>query len=337
MSIKWPHGSGSIQERPERPKPFKAQIRFHNHRLPAKSFETREDAENWIKKTLQELSSGTIKLESFQSVRDYLSAWLDARNPINNQEDADSAIGVLLQYKKQLEGKKNIAWNTHKTYSSILQTHVLPNTSPSLRLGEIQREDVLSILLLCLKNGAGHRTVEAARNILHRAFEDAISDKLLLKNPVYNISTTYQAVERKAFSEQESCTLINAGSGTCIENLIPTAISTGARMGELLAIKWEDINWDHKILYIRRQVVRIPIPGKEKVKKTNRGQYGTALGFSDNLKTLKSKRQISISSRLMQYLKKQSDYVDLLRALAGSRWREHELVFPSSSAKSVHQ
>jgi len=113
--------------------------------------------------------------------------------------------------------------------------------------------------------------------------------------------------------EQVQQLLISA-TGLRHEVLYFLAISTGMRVGEILGLKWSDLDWNRSTLHIQRQVQRVD---------------GQGLIFSDP-KTQYGNRVIAIGPDTLEKLLEQKQRVELDKAVAGDRWKENDLVFPSS-------
>jgi integrase len=93
------------------------------------------------------------------------------------------------------------------------------------------------------------------------------------------------------------------------------AFSTGMRRGEIIGLKWEDIDWQKSVIKIRRQVYE---------------PEGGGYRFQDP-KTARGRRAIHIGPSLMNDLRNQCNQViPLLRAISGDQWKENDLIFPSS-------
>ena len=91
------------------------------------------------------------------------------------------------------------------------------------------------------------------------------------------------------------------------------ALTTGMRQGEILGLKWSDIRWQKGALNIRRQVIK------------NNGE-----GFTfTSPKTRSGIRMIPISETCLQMLRLHHEQQNQVKAFAGDRWREHNLVFTS--------
>ena len=67
-------------------------------------------------------------------------------------------------------------------------------------------------------------------------------------------------------------------------------LATGMRRGELLGLKWEDIDFDHGIIHIRRQVARLNGTVQEAPLKTKNSYRNISIG-DDAVELLKKKRE----------------------------------------------
>ncbi len=92
------------------------------------------------------------------------------------------------------------------------------------------------------------------------------------------------------------------------------AIKTGLRMGELLGLKWTDLDWNRGTIRVQRQVQRVTGQGMVFMSpKTNAGRRTIPLG-------------VETLSILREHRTKQQDE----RETAGNRWQDYDLIFPSS-------
>ena len=92
------------------------------------------------------------------------------------------------------------------------------------------------------------------------------------------------------------------------------AIKTGMRKGELLGLKWTDLDWNKGTIRVQRQVQRVTGQGMVFMSpKTNAGRRTIPLG----VETLRILRE----HRTKQHHE---------RATSENRWQENDLIFPSS-------
>jgi len=114
-------------------------------------------------------------------------------------------------------------------------------------------------------------------------------------------------------NESEVLQFLMFAHGTRNEGLYHVAIKTGMRQGELLGLKWSDLDWIKGIIRIQRQVQRI------------KGQGMVFL----RPKTKTSLRSIQLGDETVLILRKHLTQQNLDKALAGKRWKNKNLIFPS--------
>ena len=93
------------------------------------------------------------------------------------------------------------------------------------------------------------------------------------------------------------------------------AIATGMRQGELLGLKWGDIDWEGGALQVQRQISK---------------KMGGGFTFTSP-KTKSGTRRIDLGSATLAVLKdhQQTQFQEMMAA--AEKWQEHGLVFPSTS------
>jgi integrase len=98
------------------------------------------------------------------------------------------------------------------------------------------------------------------------------------------------------------------------EALYHLAVVTGMRQGELFGLKWSDLHWNNGNLQVRRQVQEV------------RGQSWSFI----EPKTRAGRRSIQIGEGTLQVLRIHRERQALQKAAAGARWKDYDLIFPSS-------
>ncbi len=121
-------------------------------------------------------------------------------------------------------------------------------------------------------------------------------------------------------TEEQTKILLSAVENTRYAALYHLAVTTGLRLGELLGLKWGDLEWDNKRLQIRRQLQRIPHQG---------------LVFAE-LKSKSSKRAIALGSLSIAKLKTHQEMQQEAKLAKGDIWQENDLLFPSTKG-SPHE
>jgi integrase len=106
--------------------------------------------------------------------------------------------------------------------------------------------------------GKGAATILRAHKVLHAALRYAVKSQLVARNVAeYADAPAPRRREMRALGPQEADRLLEALSGYSLRDLIALALRTGLRRGELLGLRWEDIELDAGVLHVRRILQRI--------------------------------------------------------------------------------
>lgn len=113
-------------------------------------------------------------------------------------------------------------------------------------------------------------TVKKYANILKQIMRKALANDLCMKDPFIGVDPIKKAPPKKRaiYTEDEMFNIISNSSGW-FKTFIVTAFATGMRTGELLALKWSDIDFERRIITVQRNINHAVI--KESTK-TNRSR-----------------------------------------------------------------
>lgn len=131
---------------------------------------------------------------------------------------------------------------TYNQYNDIYKKHIKPEIG-SRKLSNIKSHDIQSVILSMNKNGMSTWTMKHARKIMNGAFSKAVKDRLIPQNPVVGIEIPQkQAKPRKTLNSDELAKLFKQlGNSRWIWSA-KFMLITGMRRGELLALKWSDVD-----------------------------------------------------------------------------------------------
>jgi integrase len=136
--------------------------------------------------------------------------------------------------------------------------------------------------------GYSGTTILQQHRILHRAFEKAVADGLIKRNPCDGVDApSPNDFNPNIYTEEEFALLLDKLQGHRMEAIILIAGMCGLRRGELLALTWEDIDFKNRTITIDKNTVP-----------TSKGM------ITKKPKTKKSKRVIAIPSVIMPALKR---------------------------------
>ena len=112
--------------------------------------------------------------------------------------------------------------------------------------------------------------------------------------------------------------LLDVIDGERLEALYVLALATGLRRGELLALRWDDIDLASRQLHVRRAMQRVD------------GKLQTV-----QLKTASSQRTVVLPPLAVRHLQEHKKRQDAERLALGDASREHGLVFASTSGTPI--
>lgn len=288
MAIKRGNNEGSIYKRKNGS--WRAQVMVGGKRL-SYSGKTRSECQAWIRSNLSRIDNGFTFEQSQVTLEEFLK---------------NSLASV----------KSTLRYNTWKQYSQIVRDHILPKLGKT-KIIDLRPDLIQSLYDSKVQEGVGLRTIQLTHAVLRRFLNRAVKLGLLPNNPSDVTSPPKpRQKEMQILNDSQVYQLIITAKEIQIRNLAlyQLAITTGMRQGELLGLKWQDVDWEKKTLHIQRQL-----------------RYGSNDGsvFSQ-LKTRASARTIIIGTETLSLLKEhqQRQFYEITRM--GKRWRDHDLVFPST-------
>jgi integrase len=173
--------------------------------------------------------------------------------------------------------------STVMTYETICRIHLAPFFG-SRRLDQITRRDVENLAAHMIRQGKSPATTRHTLSVLHSIFEHARRQEWIVSNPasLADKPRVQQVDPDIRFLENEDVEALVRSVpddylGRIERPLYLTATMTGMRQGELLALRWRDVDWQAQRVRIRRNFVR--------------GEFGTP-------KSKRSSRSVPLADRL---------------------------------------
>ncbi len=197
----------------------------------------------------------------------------DAKKPVYG--DDTERLGSYLMRWFEESVKPNASSATALTYESTLRAHVIPAIG-NVKISALSSHTVQRLYARLRENDIGSRTVQKIHAVLHRAFASAVRAGLLDRNPASlgKDVPRYRAPEREPLTETQARALLEAARSDRFEALYVLALTTGARQGELFALRWRDLDVDKGELMIRRSLQDgangAPIAGATKTRASRR-------------------------------------------------------------------
>jgi integrase len=140
---------------------------------------------------------------------------------------------------------------THESYAMLVNKHIVPAMG-NVRLSNLTPAHLQGFYRSKLDAGLSPRTVQYLHVVLHRALKQALRWGLVPRNVAEAVDPP--KVLKKAvtpLSPEQARAFLEAARGDRLEALYVLAVHTGMRQGELLALRWEDVDLDAGVLRVR--------------------------------------------------------------------------------------
>jgi integrase len=221
--------------------------------------------------------------------------------------------------------KLHVEDTTFDRYEAVARLYLVPPLGKR-GLRQLQAAEIQAVFTSMLQKGLGRRTVQLARTVLKMALKQALEEGLIARNPAD--ATKLPPLERKKdepyFTREEALHLLDVANKDRLYAVYYTAIMTGLRCGELLGLKWEDIDLKAKTLTVRRCLVEVKDPETGKLK----------LNFHPP-KTEKSSATVPLEDDLVKALEDHMEKQDKERFFFDEAYQEKNLVFCTEEGKLI--
>jgi integrase len=290
MTRKRNSGEGSIFQRNDGRWCGVLNLGWENGRRKRKHFYgvTAAAVREQLLKARSDHSRGLPVVVERQTVAQFLARWLETVEP-------------------------SIAPRTHEHYEGVVRLHLTPELG-RLRLDKLAPQHVQALLARKSAAGLSAQSVRHVRTILRVALNQALKWELVARN-VAGLTVAPKLVRKQfhSLSPEEARLLLDAAKGDRLEAIFTVALSLGLRMGEILGLRWQDIDLDGATLTVNQAMSRI----------TGKGMVAA------DPKTDRSRRSLFLPDRVRTALKTHHVHQLQERLVVGPDWHDRGLVFTS--------
>jgi integrase len=283
------HGEGSVFELKgrDRKKPWVAQVTLESGKKKQTYHVTQQEAIAARRKMLNELEQGKLITAKDQTAGQFLEYWLEEVH------------------------KPAVRLHTYVSYRRFLDNHILPEIG-HIPLRRLTAEQVQALYSHKLKEGLSPKSISVMHGLLHTALAQAVRWRRVSYNVCDDVRPP-RLIKREAHSlnPEQAQKLLEAAKGHRLEVLLTLAITTGMRRGEIVGLKWQDIDFETRSLHVCRTVDCL-------------GGYGFTVSEP---KTATGKRKISLPHFVIAMFKEHRAHQLEARLKAGPAWEDHDIVF----------
>ncbi len=280
------HNEGSIYYAPDRDR-WVVEVSVALGKRKKFYCKTKQEAVKKKNEVLRELEKGTLANGPQRKLKNYLEDWLE------NVHKDNIRISTYVKYKKLV---KYIVTDLGEVW-----------------LQKLTPEQVQRFYAKKRKDGLSSKTVHEIHGVLHLALKHAVRWNYVSRN-VCDLLDSPRVVSREGtpLTLEQARKLLEGIRGHRLEAVLMMAIITGMRKGEIIALRWSDVDLERRVLCVLHTV-----------------DYISGYGYVENEpKTQAGKRTINLPEFFINMLKQHQVKQAERRLKVGEAWENRNLVFP---------
>ncbi|WP_346913914.1 site-specific integrase [Clostridium sp.] len=283
---------------------------------------------------------GKTQAEALQKMKDF-NKYKEAAPNADNMTFGQWYYTYLFEFRKQ-----DLKPSSFERYYSIYLKYIKSNPRIyNCELTKLKATTLQTYYNALIKDGVKSSTIKTLNRYFKPCLNEAVKQDYIIKNPCVYVSLPkdHTPVEEESdkkvvfltLEEQQKFT--NYIKGHKNEALFLLALGTGLREGELLALKWGDIDMDNLKLKVTRSIKRVPVIDEIT---NNKRKYEIV---EQTPKTKNSIRTVPIPSKIIPVLKRHKASQNKIRLENADVWLNNNYVFcndvgaPIDSKKPLRQ
>lgn len=212
--------------------------------------------------------------------------------------------------------KPDVRDTTFRVYEQMTRLYILPALG-RIRLGSLQPGHIQKLHADMQERNLSRNTVQRAHRVLHNALNRAVEWGYVPRNVASVVHPpTPKRTELNILDANQARKLLDTAKGTRWEALIALAVATSLREGELLGLKWSDVDLESGTLRVQRQ---LGIIGKRLVEP----------------KTNSTRRSMHLPAYALAALRTHRIRQNEARLMLRSDWEDNDLIFSTHAGRPL--
>ena len=258
-------------------------------RMRREDFPTKRDAQDALAQWRVEQRQGLLVERSDQTVAQMMAYWLETHAATKKPR-------------------------TVANYTDATRWYILPFIG-TLKIQDLQPKHIVAWHATLRKAGKSPHAIGLAHQRLSQALDQAETLGLVPRNVAAKVKPPQQEQrpERPTWTVPQARAFLATARAHCgYGPIFRVALATGMRRGELLGLRWADIDWQAGLLHIRQSIGPV--------------QHTMTPGTP---KTRRSQRTVAVATDLLDALKEHRRQQNEQRLRVGPVWQDADLVFAS--------
>ena len=194
-----------------------------------------------------------------------LSAALESVKSIDVSRADEYTVATWLRSWYDIYAKPNIRVATADRYHLMVEQYTIPRIG-NIKLTKLTAHDLQKLYKELMENGridrkSGHgnpglssTTVRSLHLMLHNAFERAVKERLILRNPTEDcIAPKVQKIEMQILPPEHIKDYLEAADRRGLLPMFYLELVSGLRKGELVALQWSDLDEANCTISVSKQ------------------------------------------------------------------------------------
>lgn len=191
---------------------------------------TQKEARVWLLEQRENIAKGLLIDDKKVTLEEFIDRWFE---DIAKPRLRDSTIAA---------------------HESIIRVHIKPNIG-GVRLSELSPQVLQNLCAQKLKEGLSNRTVKYIRSILHQTLDTALEWNLVVRNVADAVKTPAPKKKKiQPLTKEQVWQLLDILQNDRLYPLYVVYLGCGLRRGEALALTWDCVDLDNRMLHIRKTI-----------------------------------------------------------------------------------
>jgi integrase len=265
--------------------------------ITRRGFATKKEAEKVANEIENQINKDTYIVDSKMTLEEYLNKWLD------------------------IAAKRKVRDTTFTNYKRALDYRVIPVLG-HFQISELKSTHFEQFVNSLIQDGLSDRYIEYINTVLYGALEKAVDWELMIRNPLKKVDIP-RSRRRKTitWSREELNRFLDHAKFGDITYYIAFKLDayTGLRRGELLGLKWSDVDFANGRIKVSRSLIY--------------DKQGFRFG---PVKTEKSERSVKVDKKVMEELRSYKAKQTELKMSIRSEYDDQNLVFARKNGQPIY-